>query len=100
VILLISITRKADEKLLGQEMRRAPVEVEIDTVSILRVRILEIVGEAGRSRKFVAGRRIEIGVGAAGIDRAVANTKIGKPRWAIIAGGNIAGHIDHVMLTP
>jgi hypothetical protein len=76
--LLIGIPGKADEDLLGNKMRGAPVEVEIDSVAVLRVRIFEIVGEAGRSRKFVAGRRIEIGVGAAEADRAVADTGIGR----------------------
>ena len=70
-------------------MRGAPVEMEIDAVAVLRVGIFEIVGEAGRGRKFVAGRRIEIGVGAAEADRAVADTGIGEPRRTVIAGGSV-----------
>jgi hypothetical protein len=69
-------------------MCRAPVEVEIDAVAVLRVGVLEIVGEASRGGELVAGRRIEISVGAASIDRAAADAEIGKPRWAVIAGGN------------
>jgi hypothetical protein len=70
-------------------MRGAPVEMEIDAVAVLRVGIFEIVGEAGRGRKFVGGRRIEIGVGAAEADRAVADTGIGEPRRTVIAGGSV-----------
>jgi hypothetical protein len=50
--------------------------LEIDAITILRVRILEIVGKAGRGRELVSGRRIEIGIGAADVDRAVADAKI------------------------
>src|SRR5229473_5743166 len=45
--LLIGITDEADEHLLRQEVRHAPVEMEIDAALVLCVRILEIVGEAG-----------------------------------------------------
>jgi len=44
--LLIGITGDTDVKLFGQEMRCAPIEVEIDAAAILGVGILEIVGEA------------------------------------------------------
>jgi hypothetical protein len=85
--LLIRISGYADENLLRDEMRSTPVEVEIDAVAILRIRILEIVGEAGGGRKFVSARWIEIGIGAAGIDRAVTDAEIGKPSRIVIAGG-------------
>ena len=52
--------------------------MEVDTALVLRIRILEIVGEAGGGRKFVSARWIEIGIGAAGIDRAVTDAEIGK----------------------
>src|SRR5882757_10582875 len=44
--LLVGIADEADEHLLRQEVRHAPVEMEIDAALLLRVRILEIVGKA------------------------------------------------------
>src|SRR6202453_3152855 len=71
--LLKGITGHADEKLLREEVRGAPVEMEIDAALVLGVRILEIIGQAGDAGKFIPGRRIEIGVAAAGVDRAMTN---------------------------
>src|SRR5882724_8036755 len=42
--LLIRVSGNADENLLRDEMRGAPVEVEIDAVAVLGVGVLEIVG--------------------------------------------------------
>ena len=47
----------ADEKLLGEVVRCAPVEVEIDAALVLGVGIPEIVGKAGDARDFVSCRR-------------------------------------------
>jgi hypothetical protein len=69
--LLIGVSDHACEKLLGEEVRRGPVEMEIDTALVLRVLVLEIVGEAGNAREFVAARRIKVGVAAADVDRPV-----------------------------
>src|SRR5262245_4384613 len=43
--LLIPVTRQANLKLLGQELRCPPDNVHVDTVLILGMRVLEIVGE-------------------------------------------------------
>jgi hypothetical protein len=45
--LLIGVSGKANKNLLRQKVRRAPIEMEIDAAAVLRVRVLEIVGEAG-----------------------------------------------------
>src|SRR5262245_7955026 len=47
--LLIPVTRQAELELLGQELRCSPVNVHVDAVLILGVRVLEIVGEAKRN---------------------------------------------------
>ena len=47
--------------------------MHVDAVLILRVRVLEIVGEAKHGRKFVARLRIEISIAAAGVDRTVSD---------------------------
>src|SRR6201999_1188055 len=69
--LLIGVAGNADEKLLGEKVGDTPVEMEVDAVLVLRIGIFEIVGEAGGRRELVAGRRIEIRVGAAGVERAM-----------------------------
>src|SRR5262249_41047149 len=45
--LVVVIADEADKNMLGQELRRSPVNVEVQPVSILGFRIFEIVGEAG-----------------------------------------------------
>ena len=51
--------------------------MEVDTISILSIRILEIVREAADRREFVAGLRVEVGLASTAIDRAVSDAKIG-----------------------
>jgi hypothetical protein len=67
--LLVHVAHESDLKLLGQELRRAPIEVHVDAVLVLGRLIGEIVGEAEHAGEFVPGLRIEIGVAAAGVDR-------------------------------
>src|SRR5262249_20518309 len=67
--LLVDLANGTDKKLLRQELRRAPIEVHVDAVLILRRLVGEIVGEAEHAGEFVPGLRVEIGVAAAGIDR-------------------------------
>jgi hypothetical protein len=52
--------------------------MHVDAVLILGVLVLEIVGEAECRRKFASGLLVEIRVGAAGIDRIVADADIGN----------------------
>src|SRR5258708_3535838 len=44
--LLVGITDEADEQLFRQEVRRAPVEMEVDAALIICIRIDEVVGAA------------------------------------------------------
>jgi hypothetical protein len=43
--LQIGITDKANENLLGQKLGRAPIDMEVDAVLILRILVFEVVGE-------------------------------------------------------
>jgi hypothetical protein len=88
--LLIRIADQADEDLLREKLRGAPVEVEINSVLILRILVLEIVRESGNAGKFVPRRRIEIGVTAAAVDSSVTDPKVGEAAWIVSADGNIS----------
>ena len=74
--LLVDIAHQSGLKLLGQELRRAPIEMHVDAVLILGRLIGEIVGEAEHAGEFVPGLGIEVGVAAAGVDRAVPDADI------------------------
>jgi hypothetical protein len=52
--------------------------VEIRTVLVLRVLVLEIVSKSRNGREFVAGRRIKVDVSVAAVDCTVADPNIGK----------------------
>ena len=43
--LLVGVSGNADEKLLGEKVRCAPVEVEINAAPVLRVGIFQIIGK-------------------------------------------------------
>ena len=75
--LLVGISDHADEELLGQKVRRTPVEMEVDATLILCGRILEIVGEAGDAGKFDTRRRVEVGISGAAVDAAVSDAYVG-----------------------
>lgn len=93
--LLIGIAHQANEELLGQKLGCAPIQMEVDAVLILRILILEIVGEAGDSRKFTTGLRIEVGIAATAVDGSVTDAEIGEADRALRPNGNIARHIGH-----
>ena len=61
-------------------------------------RIHEIVGEAEHAGDFVAGLRIEIGVAAAGVDRAVTDTYVGETGRVIGPDRDVAGDVCHVVV--
>src|SRR5882757_9583530 len=63
--LLVGVADEADKDLLRQELRHAPVEMEVDTALLLCVGILEIVGKAANAGEFRACSRIQIGVAGA-----------------------------------
>jgi hypothetical protein len=46
ISLLIGVSDQADEKLFGEKLRSAPINVEVDAALILRILVLEIVGKA------------------------------------------------------
>src|SRR4029453_3604506 len=76
--LLIGIADETDGELLAQELRGGHVEMEIDTALVVGVRVFEVVGEAADGRELVPACRIEVGVAAAPVDRAMADPDIGK----------------------
>ena len=86
--LLVSISDQTDKHLLRQKLRSTPIDVKIDTVLIIRILVLEIVGKASDGRKFVPGCRIEVGVTAA-IDGPVADAEIGEAGGIVGADGRI-----------
>lgn len=96
--MLVGISDNAEEKLLGEVVRCAPVEVEIDAAPVQGIRIPEIVGKAGDARDFVSCRRVEIGIGASNVDRGVPEPDVGNPRRIIVADGNIARDVSHVIV--
>src|SRR3954466_5047338 len=96
--LLIGVAYEPNKQLLRHKVRHAPVEMEIDAALIVGIRIYKVVGEAANAGEFIAGRRIKVGVTAAGIDGAVADTEIGKPHRIVVAHRNVAGGIDHVIV--
>ena len=79
-------------------MRHAPVEMEIDAALILRIGVLEIVGEAADAGEFRACRRVQIGVAGAEVDGAVTDADIGEPVGIVIADGNVTGTVHHVIV--
>src|SRR5882724_6896380 len=96
--LLVDIAYETNHDLLRQELRCTPVEVHIDAALILRISILEIVGESEHAGEFVAGLRIEIGVAAAGVDRAVSDAYIRQAIGLVSANRDVAGGVDHVVV--
>jgi hypothetical protein len=52
--------------------------MEVNAVLVLRVLVLEIVGESRNRRKFVARLRIEVGVATAAVDCPVADAEVGQ----------------------
>ena len=52
--------------------------MHVDAVLILGRLVLEIVGEAEHARELAPGLRIEVGVAAAAVDRAVPDAEVRK----------------------
>src|SRR5437868_9934188 len=75
--LLVVIAGDAGMDLLGQEFRGGQNEMAVYAVLVVRVLVLEIVGDTARGREFISRMRIEIGVAETTIDRAMANAEIG-----------------------
>lgn len=60
--LLEKVGDSADVELLRQEVRRARVEMEVEAVLVVGMRVLEIVGHPDDRRELKFVRGIEIGV--------------------------------------
>src|SRR5262249_26154517 len=58
----------------------------------------EIVGEPEHAGEFMPGLRIEIGVAAASVDRAVTDADVGETRRVIGPHRYVAGDIGHVIV--
>jgi hypothetical protein len=98
--LVVGITDEANIELLGQELRSAPIQMEISAALILGDRILEIVGESGNSRKLMSCRWVEIGIPAAGIDGAMPKPEVGQACRAVITDGDVSGDVGHEIVDP
>ncbi|WP_407179431.1 hypothetical protein [Bradyrhizobium sp. STM 3562] len=81
--LFLDVAYQPDLNLLPQELRNAQVEVHVDAALMLRIRFLEILGEAEHTGEFLSGLRIEIGAAADGIDRSVSDPEYwqGASSW-------------------
>src|SRR5262245_24967202 len=96
--LSVDVADEPDLKLLGQELRRAPIEMHVDPVLILGRLIGEIVGEAEDAGEFVPDLRIEVGVAAAGVDGAMADADVRQTRRVVGPNRYVAGDIGHVIV--
>ena len=65
--------------------------MHVDAVLILGRLVGEIVGEAEHAGELVSGLRIEIGIAAAGVDRAVPDADVRQARRIIGPDGYVAG---------
>ncbi len=93
--LLEQIARHADLHVLAEELRRAPVDVKIDAVLVVGVRIDEVVRGAHDDREFVPRLGVEIGVAHAAIHCDKAEAEIGESAGIIGAARDVACDIDH-----
>ena len=93
--LLIGVADEPDKNLLGEKLRRAPVQMPIDAALVIRGRVRKVIGQSRDDRKLVSGCRIEVGVSTTGIDRAMSKAEVGQTCRAIIANGNISGEVGH-----
>src|SRR5262249_49398189 len=94
----VDVADRAELKLLGHELRRTPIEMHVDAVLVLGRLVLEIVGEAEHAREFVPGLRIEIGIAAPGVDRAVPDAEIREAGRVVGPDRYVAGDVSHVVV--
>src|SRR6266508_711236 len=96
--LLVHVAHESDLKLLGQELRRAPIEMHVDAVLVLGRLIGEIVGEAEHAGEFMPGLRIEIGVAAAAIDCPMSDADIREARRIVGSDRDVPGDVGHIVV--
>src|SRR5258708_2635677 len=97
--LFIDIADETDLELLGQELRRTPIEVHVDAVLVLGRLIGEIVGEAEHAGEFMPGLRIEISVAAAAIDCPMSDADIREARRIVGSARDAPGDVGHIVVT-
>jgi hypothetical protein len=95
---VVDIADEPDLKLLGQELRRAPVEMHVDAVLVLGGTIDHVVGEAKYAGEFTAGLLIETSVAEASVDRPVADADIGHPSRVTGTERDVSGDVGHVVV--
>src|ERR1700716_656381 len=88
--LLKEIAGKPDLHILADELRCAPVDMEVDAVLVLQVRIGEAVRQASDDGKFAPGLWIEIGVADAAIHCHKTEAEIGEPPGIVSAARNVS----------
>src|SRR5262245_49394155 len=96
--LLKPVTRQAELELLGQELRCPPVDVHVDAVLILGVRILEIVGETKRDGEFVPRLLVEVGVGTADVHGVMPDAEVCNPLRVVVADRIVVQNVNHVVV--
>lgn len=76
--LLVEVADDARVKRFREELRYGPVDVGVDPVAIVGIRILEVVRDARDRREFVTRPRIEVCVASARVDRPVVGADVGE----------------------
>src|SRR5580704_2406579 len=82
---LSPVSWRSDEPLLREELRRAPVQMEVDAVLVVGIWIDIVVGEASNRRKLVSGLGVEVGVAGAAIERIVSDPDIRQAGSIVLA---------------
>ena len=93
--LIVDVADQSYQHLLGQELRRAPVEVKVDAVLIIGARVHKIVSEPRDSGEFVPRRQVQVSIADAAISRAVPDAEIGQTSRAVGADRDASCSIDH-----
>src|SRR5215469_4188826 len=93
--LIEEISDYSDLPLLGQELRRAPIEMKIHSVLILGVGVFKIVCKTDHGLKFIASLQIKICVSSAGIDGAMSKTEICQASSVICPDWDVTSEVRH-----
>src|SRR3981189_1721490 len=87
--LLKEIAGNTDLDILTHELRCGPVDVKVDAVLVLQVRVDEVVRQASDDGKLMPGLRIEIGVAGTAVHRHPTEAEIGKAGMVVSATRDI-----------
>jgi serine/threonine-protein kinase len=94
------IAYSTDKELLGKKTRSFQVQMPVDAVLIVRVRVLKIIGQAGHSGKFKACGCIEIRITETIVERRMSVPQIDNAVRVIGADRNATPSIDHEIVHP